>query len=132
MLTSPILSSPSVPFYCRRFRGNCSVRRDNICCREENIATTEAVTEEKSNSSANENITNITKPHSELEETLLSSASIIDEVVVAPDEPPVSLSQPQSPSKLFCISGSSELDHNFYNNNQARQVSPKILQATKI
>ena len=94
MLTCQILSSPSVPFYCRRFRGNCSVRRDNICCREENIATTEAVTEEKRNSSANENgedkPRNITKTDSELEESLLSSASIIDEVVVAPDEPPVS------------------------------------------
>ena len=94
LLTSPILSSPSVPFYCRRFRGNCSVRRDNICCREENIDTTEAATEEKRNSSANENgedkPRNITKTDSELEETLLSSASIIDEVVVAPDEPQVS------------------------------------------
>ena len=109
LLASTILSSPSVPFYCRRFKGNCSNRRDYICCRAENIAATETVSDDKSDS---EKVIGVQKPkkitetESELEDILIASPSIIEEVVVAPDEAPVSFKNAQFPSKFIFISGS--------------------------
>ena len=111
LLASTILSSPSVPFYCRRFKGNCSRRRDYICCRAENIAATETVSDDKSDHSEKvigvQKPKNITETESEFEDILIASPSIIEEVVVAPDEAPVSLKNTQFPSKFIFISGSS-------------------------
>ena len=85
LLLSPTICSPAVPFYCRRFKGNCSVRRESICCREENIAA--AATD------ATKEPVVVDEPVAikDTEDSLLASSSIIDEVVVAPDEPLVSL-----------------------------------------
>ena len=83
LLLSPTICSPAVPFYCRRFKGNCSVRRESICCREENIAATATV----------EPLV-VEEPVEDTEDTednLLASSSIIEEVVVALDEPSVGL-----------------------------------------
>jgi len=38
LLVSPfLLSFPSVPLYCKRFRGDCSIRKESICCKATNI-----------------------------------------------------------------------------------------------
>jgi hypothetical protein len=123
VLVSPIMSSPAVPFYCRRFKANCSVRRDNICCRKENIAAT-----------ATEGNIVVEKPEdiTKSEDNLLASSSIIEEVVVAPDVPPVSLQLVQFPFKLFYISGPAELYHNFHHTSQASQASTKVLPVAKV
>ena len=123
VLVSPITSSPAVPIYCRRFKANCSVRRDNICCRKENIAAT-----------ATEGNIVVEKPEdiTESEDNLLASSSIIEEVVVAPDEPPVSLKLVRFLSQNFPISGPEQFAASFYNNSQARQPSTKVLQVAKV
>jgi len=72
LLSNPITTSPAVPFYCRRFKGDCSVRRDSICCREENIATTERETQAEE-----------LNKDEDSEDNLIASPSIIEEVVVA-------------------------------------------------
>jgi len=72
LLSNPTTTSPAVPFYCRRFKADCSVRRDSICCREENIATTERETEAEE-----------LKKDEDSEDNLVASPSIIEEVVVA-------------------------------------------------
>jgi len=41
LLFSPfLLSFPSVPLYCKRFRGDCSIRKESICCKASNIRQT--------------------------------------------------------------------------------------------
>ena len=59
------------------------MRRESICCREENIPEPAAVEP----AVVKEPVEIIDTEHN-----LLASSSIIDEVVVAPDEPSVSLS----------------------------------------
>ena len=61
------------------------MRRESICCREENIAA--AATD------ATKEPVVVDEPVAikDTEDSLLASSSIIDEVVVAPDEPLVSL-----------------------------------------
>ena len=93
LLSSPTTSSPAVPFYCRRFKGDCSVRRDSICCREENIATTEKVVE-----------TVKKELKEESEDILVASPSIIEEVIVAvPHETHVSIHKNQNHSFKNCF-----------------------------
>jgi len=76
LLSSSTTSSPAVPFYCRRFKGDCSVRRESICCRKENISTAEKEVE-----TVKEQL------EEESEDNLVASPSIIEEVtVVSPHE----------------------------------------------
>ena len=96
-----VVSFPSVPFYCKRFRGNCSVRRDNICCRQQDIATAE-IEEEKEYLGVGVD----SEKDKELEDHLVASSSIINEVVVSPDEAPVSVQLAHFLSKYLHIPGS--------------------------
>ena len=97
LLASPLSCAPAVPFYCRRFKADCRVRRDNICCRAENIATTTTTIEKQGDSVVEESIEII-----ESEDTLVASSSIIEEVVVAPEKPLVSLAFFISTSSVSC------------------------------
>jgi len=101
LLAVPITtySTPAVPFYCRRFKGDCSKRRDSICCREENISTTEKV------------VDIVEEVLKEEKDSLVASPSIIEEVVVAaPNETlaqnnfiiPSTTTKPGRPVPRFC------------------------------
>ena len=126
LLLSPTICSPAVPFYCRRFKGNCSVRRESICCREENIAATAAAAATVEPVAVEESVEII-----DTGDNLLASSSFIEEVVVAPDEPPVSLIFVNILFKVFPIAVA-EFAESLYNNSQARQASTKVLPVTKV
>ena len=99
------------------------MRRESICCREENIAAT--ATKEPV----------VVEGPVEIIDTdgnVLASSSIIEEVVLALDEPPVSLKFVKFLSQKFPISGPEQFAASFYNNSQARQASTKVLQVAKV
>ena len=99
------------------------MRRESICCRAESIAAT-----------ATKEPVEVEKPVEikDAGDNLLASSSIIEEVVVALDEPTVSLKFVDILFKVFPISGTEEFAESLYNHSQARQASTKVLQVAKV
>ena len=99
------------------------MRRESICCREENIAAT-----------ATKEPVVVEEPVEiiDTEDNLLASSSIIKEVVVALDEPTVSLKFVDILFKVLPIAGTEVFAESLYNNSQARQTSTKVLQVVKV
>ena len=117
LLISPLRISPALPFYCRRMKGYCSIRRESICCSEEAITNT---SEENTDVEESKDIQNS-------ENDLLASSSIIKEVDRI--KPPVSGYSVYSNFNLICVSVPAQL-HPIY--PTSNQTSPTVLQVAKV
>ena len=115
LLLSPLRISPALPFYCRRMKGYCSIRRESICCSEE------------TNTNTSEENTDVEESKDIQNSDLLASSSIIKEVDRI--KPPVSGYSVYSNFNLICVSVPAQL-HPIY--PTSNQTSPTVLQVAKV
>jgi len=99
LLSTTAFAFPGVPFYCRRFKGDCSARRDSICCKARNSEIENSSTQESISKEPLQKVENST-------ESIISTNSVVEEVGVAQDETKenlISVSAPTArPAPRFC------------------------------
>merc|ERR1712106_1267143 len=88
------LTDSRVPFYCKRFRGDCSARRDSICCKALESTTTTTTTTTVSNLGSQDvdapsDIFDIKEEEDYEVEGLIAEQSEVKEVFVLPEDPSV-------------------------------------------
>merc|ERR1711915_1048024 len=98
LLSTTAFAFPGVPFYCKRFKSDCSTRRESICCKARNSEIENSSTQEPISKEPLQKVENST-------ESIISANSVVEEVGVAQDETKenlISVSAPARPAPRFC------------------------------